>query len=376
MGMGFVIPFLPIYAQDLGASGFEMGAITAGFALTMGIIQPFIGSYSDRYGRKWFLTIGLIIFTVCGFLYAFSSSVTDLLFIRLIQGIGGGCVFPISMAYMGDLAPKEKEGLYMGIFHIAVLGGIGSGPIFGGLMNDNFGMVAAFYAFATLSAFATFIALFFLPETENVVQQDKKSSLLSGFKIILSSRKMQGLLILRFGVMLAVVPSFIFLPILMTATFNSSGTEIGIIITCRTVIGAILQLPCGWLADRYSRIFLSSFPMFVIAIVVSIMGIAESSLQVGILFCLIGAGEALFMPASSAMALENGRETGMGATMGVMNTAMNLGMFIGSILAGIMLDNVGMSLTFAILGVLVTISALGGLPILIKNRDEQRDVLI
>ena len=105
------------------------------------------------------------------------------------------------------------------------------------------------------------------------------------------------------------------------------------------------------------------------------MGIAESPLQVGIIFCLIGAGEAVFMPASSAIALENGRGTGMGVTMGVMNTAMNLGMFIGSLLAGLMLDNVGLTLTFIILGILVVTSALGGLPMLIKNQDEQKILL-
>jgi MFS family permease len=318
--------------------------------------------------------IGLIIFSVCGLFYAYTASVSDLLIVRLIQGIGGGFVFPISMAYMGDLAPKDKEGLYMGIFHVAVLGGVGLGPVFGGLLNDNFGMTTAFYAFAAISALATFIAIFFLPESENLAIIDEGTSLLSGFKDVISSGKMQGLLILRFGVMLAVVPSFIFLPILMTSAFNSSGTEIGIVITFRVLIGALLQLPCGWLADRYSKIFLSSFPMFFMAGFLSVMGLAESPLQVGIIFCLIGAGEAVFMPASSAIALENGRGKGMGVTMGVMNTAMNLGMFVGSILAGIMLDNVGLSLTFIILGVLVVISALGGLPILIKNRDGQRDV--
>ena len=373
MGVGFVIPFLPIYAQDLGASGFELGAITAGFSLTMGLVQPFIGSFSDKYGRKWFLVIGLIIFTICGVFYAYTTSVSELLIVRLIQGVGGGFVFPISMAYMGDLAPEEKEGLYMRIFHVAVLGGVGAGPVFGGLLNDNFGMTAAFFAFAVISALATFIAIFFLPESENLTQKDEETSLFSGFKDIISSGKMQGLLILRFGVMLAVVPSFIFLPILMTSAFDSSGTEIGIVITFRTVIGAILQLPCGWLADRYSRIFLSSSPMFFMAILLAVMGIAESPLQVGIIFCLIGAGEAVFMPASSAIALENGRGTGMGVTMGVMNTAMNLGMFIGSLLAGLMLDNVGLTLTFIILGILVVTSALGGLPMLIKNQDEQKN---
>ena len=48
-GMGFVVPFLPIYARELGASGFDLGILVAGFSLSMGLCQPFAGSLSEGH---------------------------------------------------------------------------------------------------------------------------------------------------------------------------------------------------------------------------------------------------------------------------------------------------------------------------------------
>ena len=65
MGIGFVVPFLPVIATDLGATGFAVGVVMAVFSLSMGVSQPFVGSISDRYGRKPFLVVGLIIYSAC-----------------------------------------------------------------------------------------------------------------------------------------------------------------------------------------------------------------------------------------------------------------------------------------------------------------------
>ena len=86
MGVGFVIPFLPVLARDLGASEFALGMLAAVFALSMGMSQPLAGSLSDRYGRKRFLLAGLGIFSACGFAYTFASSIPGITVIRFIQG--------------------------------------------------------------------------------------------------------------------------------------------------------------------------------------------------------------------------------------------------------------------------------------------------
>ena len=62
LGIGIIIPVLPLWATELGATGFTLGVITAVFSVSRGLCQPLVGSLSDRWGRKGFLVTGLFIY--------------------------------------------------------------------------------------------------------------------------------------------------------------------------------------------------------------------------------------------------------------------------------------------------------------------------
>ena len=72
LGVGIIVPILPIYAETLGATGFWLGAIFAGFSLTRSISMPLVGRFSDRMGRKRFISFGLLVYTLSslGYIYA------------------------------------------------------------------------------------------------------------------------------------------------------------------------------------------------------------------------------------------------------------------------------------------------------------------
>jgi len=65
LGFGIVVPLLPIYADQLGATALEIGFINAGFSLSLMVFLPFMGRLSDRFGRKVFLCTGLAILYHC-----------------------------------------------------------------------------------------------------------------------------------------------------------------------------------------------------------------------------------------------------------------------------------------------------------------------
>jgi MFS family permease len=88
MGMGIIAPILPIYAEELGATGFALGVIMAAYAVSGGVLQPFVGSLSDRYGKKGFLIAGLIMFAMTGYIYTVAGSVAQLVMIRFFHGVG------------------------------------------------------------------------------------------------------------------------------------------------------------------------------------------------------------------------------------------------------------------------------------------------
>jgi len=365
VGIAFVIPFLPILAVDYGANGFELGLIMASFSISMAITQPIVGLFSDRHGRKLFLLAGLAIYSLTGFAYVLSSSVIDMSLIRLIQGVGGGLVFAVSMAYVGDLAPEEHEGRYMGMYNVAMFGGFGCGPLIGGILKDAFGMNASFIGMGVLGAMAFVSILLFLPESRTTNNsEEQQESIGSAFAGILSETRMVGIFIIRLAVMFSMVPSFIFLPILLTDVMQASATQIGLVITSRTMVTAALQYPFGWVADRYNRVLLTISSLFGMSIVVSLLGLSQELWHAFILFTLLGVMEAIFQPTNSAMILEGGRSHGMGTTMGIFNMAMSIGMFIGSLGAGVLIDAFGMQAGFMIVASVVLCSTFVSWPLI------------
>lgn len=358
LGVGFVAPFLPILATQFGASGFALGLLMAGFSLSMGLLQPFAGFLSDRHGRKRFLASGLAIYTICGFGYSLTGSVMELTILRFIQGIGAAGVFPIAMAYMGDWSPPNQEGRYMGILNIAVISGIGAGPLLGGVLNDSLGMQSTFYAMGSTSAFALLLTLLFLPSNSTRSAKVKSEQLGVVFRSIIGNRVLRGVLLARVSMMLAMVPSFVFLPVLMDDVMHATGVQIGLVLTVRTLTSACLQFPFGWLADHYSRVIMTTVSLLGVGIAVMGVGLCTELWQFVLLFFMMGIIEAVFLPASSAMATESGREFGMGSTMGVFNAAMNLGMFLGVLYAGFMIDSLGFAAAFIGAGISVLVTGI------------------
>ena len=128
-GIGIIIPVMPVFAVSLGASGVSLGMIIAAFSLSRGLLQPIVGSLSDRWGRKGFLVIGLLVYALVGLFLPQATSVSNLILIRAFHGVGSAMIVPVAMAYVSDMAPFGQEGRYMGMLNIAIFIGIGGGPL-------------------------------------------------------------------------------------------------------------------------------------------------------------------------------------------------------------------------------------------------------
>jgi len=108
LGVGIVAPLLPIYADEMGATGIWIGVIFGGFSISRTIVMPIIGRLSDRHGRKLFLGIGLLAYAIISLGYIWAENVSQLTAVRLIQGAASGMIIPIAQAYIGDISPEGK----------------------------------------------------------------------------------------------------------------------------------------------------------------------------------------------------------------------------------------------------------------------------
>jgi MFS transporter, DHA1 family, multidrug resistance protein len=354
LGIGIIVPVMPVFAESLGAGGLALGFIIAAFSITRGFCQPVVGNLSDRWGRKGFLLGGLSFFGVVGLLMPEATSVETLLLIRCLHGVGSAMIVPVAMAYVSDLAPVGQEGRYMGMLNIAIFTGIGGGPLLGGIFTDLWGMASAFYVMAGLSFLALLLVLLQMPAAPaRGTKAARGVGVYKSLRTMLASRRTGGILLARLSTMIIMVPTMAFLPLLMHEWFAASGLQIGLVIAARTLVNAVLQTPCGRLADRLDKVRLLRVGAVVISAVMCLVPLAGNFWVLLGMFVILGCGEALIWPTLGALAMEEGRVYGQGNMMGVFNLAMSGGVFLGSIGAGISSDLFGLHWAFFLIGILV-----------------------
>jgi MFS family permease len=132
MGTFFVLPLLPFYAKDLGASAFVFTCLVSAFSLATLISAPFWGRFSDRYGRRPALLIALGASALSYLVFGFATSLWMLLLSRLVQGAGGGTVGVIQ-AYLTDVTASKDRAKALGWLSAATNVGVTIGPALGGL---------------------------------------------------------------------------------------------------------------------------------------------------------------------------------------------------------------------------------------------------
>ncbi|MFD0672535.1 DHA2 family efflux MFS transporter permease subunit [Cohnella sp. GCM10027633] len=133
-----------------------------GYALAQAAVIPLAGWLSDRFGAKRVFLISIGMFTIGSLLCALANNIEMLITYRIIQGLGGGVVIPIAMAFIYRLAPPSKVGVVMGMMGIPILLAPALGPVIAGafveyaswqwifLVNLPIGVVGIFLGIRTL----------------------------------------------------------------------------------------------------------------------------------------------------------------------------------------------------------------------------------
>ena len=342
LGVGIIVPLLPLYAENLGATGIWIGVIFASFSISRAIITPIVGRLSDRRGRKLLLSIGLLSSSIISLGYI-SNSLLQLTLVRLIHGAASGMIQPVAQAYIGDISPKGEEGKWMGYFNAAFFTGFGFGPLMGGVLTDHFGMNVSFSAMGGLNLLAFLIVAFLLPE---IRQGEMAASPHSSFKEMSTSGMVKGLFGFQLTFSLGRGTFATFLPIFAGIYIGLSPTLIGILVAVNILLMALLQTYGGNIADRFSRRGLVIISSFVSAASIALIPLGGNFWQLLGICALGGISGAIATPAASALSVEEGRRFGMGSTMAMLAMAFSIGMGVGPLLGGVIADFVDINSVF------------------------------
>jgi len=352
IGISMVSPLMPVFAEEMGASGIWLGLAFSGFAVSQIPLMPLVGRLADRFNKKVFICLGLLIYTMAAAGYFWSPGYHELVLFRILSGIGAAMVMPMAFSYVGELAPHSHEGRYMGIFNIAMIAGFGVGPVVGGVIHDGLGTGAVFISMGIFSISGFIIILLFLPKRTPLPVVDSSSGEIefgepsSTIAAMLKDATIRGIIALQmvFGLLFGTVLAFI--GIWMTTVMNTGVAEVGIALSARSIMNGTLAYPFGWLADRMNRVILVSVGMGTVAIGTFCIPWLGSFALLLSLFVALGIFESMATPAMTAIIVEKGRIMGMGSVMGIFNMAMSLGLVTGSMVGGVIESSLGIATVF------------------------------
>ncbi|MDR0266972.1 MFS transporter [Paenibacillus sp.] len=363
LGIGLVIPILPKLLEDFNAGGTAAGYLIAASGLTQFLFSPLAGEWSDKYGRKLMIVLGLLLFTLSQFLFAIANVMWMLYASRLLGGIGAAMMVPAMMAYVADSTTEDTRGKGLGMLGAAMSLGFVIGPGIGGFLAD-LGLRAPFYISALIAAIATVLSLFMLKETLTAERlqaarqsQDKRESIV---KQLIASVK---------------APYFIYLILVFTLTFGLVNfeaifslyvdnkyaytiKEISIMITVGSLVGVVIQgVLINKLLHRFGEKKLINVSFLVSAITMVLMLLSGNFWYNMLLILIFFTFTSIMRPAINTMLSKMAGAEEQGFVMGMNNAYMSLGNIFGPALAGILFD-VHMNLPYSFGAVILVLSLL------------------
>ncbi|GIP29998.1 tetracycline resistance MFS efflux pump [Paenibacillus sp. J23TS9] len=344
LGIGLVIPILPKLLEDFNAGGTAAGYLIAASGLTQFLFSPLAGEWSDKYGRKRMIVLGLLLFTLSQFLFAIANVMWMLYISRFLGGIGAAMMVPAMMAYVADSTTEDTRGKGLGMLGAAMSLGFVIGPGIGGFLAD-FGLRAPFYISALIAAIATVLSFFMLKETlsEERLQaarqsQQKRESIV---KQLITSVK---------------APYFIYLILVFTLTFGLvnfeavfslyvdnkyayTTKEISIMITVGALVGVVIQGAfINKLLHRFGENKLINVSFLISAIAMVLMLLSGNFWYNLLLILIFFTFTSIMRPAINTVLSKMAGNEEQGFVMGMNNAYMSLGNIFGPALAGILFD--------------------------------------
>ncbi|SFS52415.1 DHA2 family efflux MFS transporter permease subunit [Paenibacillus sp. BC26] len=172
---------LPGLLQEFNTTYQVVSWTVTGYALAQAAVIPLAGWLSDRFGAKQVFLVSVFLFTVGSLLCALATSVETLIIFRIVQGVGGGMVLPVAMAFIYRLSPPEKVGAVMGMMGIPILLAPALGPVLAGYLVDYVSWKWLFLINIPIGAFGVYLGIRSLPRIERqaVAALDKLGFLLA-----------------------------------------------------------------------------------------------------------------------------------------------------------------------------------------------------
>jgi MFS family permease len=353
IGFLMVLPILPFYAQNLGARPVVITLMISSFFFAQLLTAPLWGRFSDRYGRRPALLVGLSSSAIAFALFGFANTIWLLFVFRLVQGAGGGTT-GVVQAYVSDAVPPEERAKALGWISAAsnagvmVGGAVGSSAVHLGHWGPGF--VAA--GLCTLNAIS---AWFWLPESrpeshrrdapqEGAPKPRRQPLLQSVFAVLRHPRSPASSLIWIYAIgMLAFMAMNGVLSLYLGKFYEVTEGTIGYFFTYIGAIGLVMRaLLLGPAVRRFGEVGVTR--LGALSLVLGLAGIPLPAMLdlaphvrfglLAVVILLVPVGTALLFPATTALLSRQTSRDEMGQTMGVQQSFGSVARLVGPVCGG------------------------------------------
>jgi multidrug resistance protein len=365
VGLLMVLPLMPFYARDLGAGSMMVTVMVVSFTAAQLLSAPLWGRFSDRYGRKPALLIGLGAAAIAYIVFALANSLWLLLLSRVVQGAGGGTVGVIQ-AYVADSTEPQNRAKALGWLSAATNFGVALGPPLGSLAL-LFGHGGPGYMAAGLCLVNMTFAWKFLSESRDM--EDARTSVKKRgasreaiLRVISHAREPGPRLIWIYAIAMGSFSAVTaILPLFLADSFGIGEHTVWIFFTYIGVISVITRAGIlGSAVERFGEAKLSRIGLVLLATGLAGMPFIRGYVLLGITIAFIPLGTAFTFPCVTSLLRRGISSRERGLYMGVQQTFGGLSRVIIPLWAGYSYDHFGHRIPFLTSATFVLLTLLLG----------------
>jgi MFS family permease len=351
VAMTLMLPFLPLYVEQLGVTGHAAIVQWSGIAygatfFTAALTAPLWGRLADRYGRKVMLIRASLGMAIVMSLMGMAHDVWQLFALRLAVGLLGGYASG-STVLVATQTPKDRCGWALGMLSSGIMAGNLAGPLIGGSLPPLIGIRATFLAAGAL-IFMTFLATVFLIKGDRPAAGGKARAQQSGWRAIPDRRPMVAMLVTGMLLMLANMSIEPIITVYVAQLVPTSQVTIvaGIVMSGAALGSIVSASRLGRLADRIGHWNVLVVCLVLAGVLLIPQAFVTHGWQLIALRFLMGIALGGLLPCIASVIRHNVPPNVAGGMLGYSTSAQYAGQVIGPLAGGFVGGHLGMRSVF------------------------------
>ena len=349
-----ISPILPLIENEFNIMHSEAGLLMSSYLIAYAIMQIPAGMFSDRFGRRYIIILGLLLSSLANVFIGLSSSFISIAFCRFLTGLGAGTYFSASTSLISDNFPSGRRGKAIGLTSSGIGVGTVTAVFLGGLIAELTGWRLVFYI-STIPGLIGIIIFWRLVRESRVSGGSVKDCRVP-YRGVFKNKSLINLTVIHFLILATYFCLTTFIPTYLTVEAKLSILIANIIF----IALPLFEIPAGpiggFLADKIGKKYVSITGIITVAFIASILPLVKSPIL--FLTGLIATGFMIraVLTVLSVFVTDTSSPSIVGTALGWYNAIGFLGSSIGPYIFGLLTDNYGFNSAFLFAGFIASIA--------------------